>query len=230
MKGRFLSGFLLILFILQVSSGLSEAGGVGLPIASVKEKGLTSIRLDYERLEPDIDSDDPAFGGESREERILISAGYAPVQFVDLYLRIGTAAHETASRNFNGTLGPAYGVGAKWTFYKKKDFSVGMGAQILEFWTDASGGASSQFRWDEIEAYLGGALEGYERMIPYFGVKFSKGRGKFKGGPTVDLENFADVFFGAQIYIHKGLHFLSEARLLNENGLTFSLVYDLRKF
>ncbi len=219
--------FLSVLWAFQSLSGLSEAGGIGLPIASDRERGFSRIRLDYERLEPDIDSDNPAFGGESREERILISAGYVPVKFVDLTLRLGVAAHENASRNFNGSLGPAYGLGAKWTFYQKKDLRVGTGVQILEFRTDASGGASSRFTWDEIEAFLGGVLVGYEGVVPYFGILFSRGRGKFKGGPTVDMENFGEIFFGAQFYIHKNIHFSTEARLRRENGLTFSLVYDL---
>lgn len=203
----------------------SFAGTVGLPISSDQGKGFTQVRLDYERLEPEIESGESLFAGASREERLLITTGYSPSRFVELYLKLGLAGHETPSRKFNGSLGPAYGIGAKWTFYQRKTLTVGMGLSIFEFISEDSASATSRLRWDEIEAFVGGSLGGFEQVKPYFGLLFSKGRGKFSNGPTIDLKGFTDLFFGASFRVTDRIDFLSEARLFREQGLTLSMSY-----
>ncbi len=219
--------FLLVFLILHFFSSLTLASGVGLPTASTESGTWTRISLNYERLEPKIDSSNSAFRGESRDERMLLRAEYAPMPFVEVYLRLGVAAHETPSRNFNGSLGPAYGAGARWTFYRQNDLAFAMGGQILEYWSSDGGAAPSRLRWDELELYAGGVLEGYDRMVPYFGVLLSAARGDFKGGPTVHLDRLIDLFIGGEFKIYDRFAFLVEARVLGENGLTFSLAYDL---
>jgi len=222
-----LFGVFFIFLSLQVATALSFAGTVGLPVVSDQERGFTRIRFDYERLEPEISSDQSAFGGDSREERLLLSAGYSPARFLEFYLKFGLAGHETPSRKFNGSLGPAYGIGVKWTFYQKRSLTVGMGLSALEFITEDSASTTSRLRWDELEAFVGGVLGGFEQVSPYFGLLFSAGTGKFTNGPTVDLKGFADLFFGASFRVTDRIDFLSEVRLIRENGLSLSLSVQL---
>ncbi len=216
-----------VVLSLQMTSGLSFGGTVGLPIAFGEGKGFTSIRLDYERLSPEIESSQIAFRGNSREERILLISGYAPSRFLELHLKLGLAAYETPSRKFNGSLGPAYGFGAKWSFYQKQSLTVGMGLSVLEFITEDSASATSKLRWDEVEAFIGGVLGGFEEVSPYFGFLFSKGRGVFSNGPTVNQKGLTDLFIGAAFRISDRIDFLSEARLIRENGLSLSLSIQL---
>lgn len=224
---RVLRVLIFIFPFLHFFSSLSAAGGIGRPTASTDVQNYTKLSFTYEHLEPEIDSSHSAFRGKAREERMLLRAGYSPMRFVDVYLRLGVAAHETPSRNFNGSLGPAYGAGARWTFYQKKDLALGMGLQFLEYWTRDGGGAASRLRWDEIEWYAGGTLEGFDWMVPYFGVRLTEARGDFRGGPTVHLRHFIDLFIGADFHVYERFSFLTEARFLHENGLSVALAYDL---
>ncbi|MFQ5598060.1 MAG: hypothetical protein ACE5GK_08420 [Nitrospiria bacterium] len=218
--------FLVLLFVLHVHTGRVNAGGIGNPVADLSPESHGRIALDYERGEPDIESDQSGFHGGSREERILLKYGLGLNSAIDLFIRLGLAAHETPSRNFNGSFGPAYGAGLKWIVYKTEAVSAGMGIQILEFHTKDDRSAFPRLRWDEVDVFFGGVFEKVEWMRPYGGFLFSIGRGKFKQGPRIELESLGDLFIGAE-FLYKRLHFVSELRLIHENGLTFSVGYSL---
>ncbi len=210
-----------------MTADLSFAGTVGLPVAFGQDRGFTTLRFDYEGLEPEIESDQRLFSGASREERIMLSVGYVAAPFLEFYLQLGLAAHETPSRQFSGSLGPAYGIGAKWTLYQKKMLSVGMGLSMFEFRTQDKVSATQKLRWNELEVFVGGVLEGFEQVKPYFGLLFFQGRGKFSNGPRVNRKGSTDVFVGASFRVTDRIDFLGEARLIRENGLSLSLSYKL---
>lgn len=222
-----LLGVVFLFLSLQILAGPSSAGTIGLPIAFGQERGFTTLRFDYERLEPEIESDQSLFSGNSREERVLFSAGYVAARFLEFYLQFGLAAHETPSRQFVGALGPAYGIGAKWTIYQKRTLSVGMGLSFLEFTTKDDTSMTSSLRWNELEVFVGGVLEGFKQVKPYFGLLFFQGRGQFSNGPRVNRKGSTDLFVGASFRVTDRIDFLGEARLIRENGLSLSLSYRL---
>jgi|GEM_PF-1560680 len=221
-------------FLLLVS-GLSfliwaqdvKAGTIGDPTASGKPNTLSQLNLEYDSIERKMDSGDSGFGGKTTSERVLLQGIYGLTPFVDLYLRVGVADLETASRNFQGKSGFAFGGGGRWTLFQRGDLNIGLGIQALEFFSNDSGATAPKVTWTEIESYLGGSLRGMERFTPYFGVSFSKAQGDFDNGPTIRSSNFIGIFIGAEFQIYGNYYFLSEARLIDENSLTLQLNYHL---
>ncbi len=134
-------------FLLLVS-GLSfliwaqdvKAGTIGDPTASGKPNTLSQLNLEYDSIERKMDSGDSGFGGKTTSERVLLQGIYGLTPFVDLYLRVGVADLETASRNFQGKSGFAFGGGGRWTLFQRGDLNIGLGIQVLEFFSNDSCG------------------------------------------------------------------------------------------
>ena len=174
-----------------------------------------------------MDSGQSAWGGETTSERILLQGIYGLTHFVDLDLRVGVGDLETASRNFQGNLGVAFGGGGRWTLLQKGDLKIGVGVQFLEFFSQDNGAPAPKVAWAEVESFLGGSLQGMERFTPYFGISFSKAHGNFERGPTIRSADFVGFFVGAEFQIYENYYFGTEARLVNENSLTLRLNYHL---
>lgn len=228
------SGWRLLRFLLLVS-GLSfliwtqeaKAGIIGDPTASGRPNTLSQFNLEYDLVQRDMDADQSAWAGEATSERILLQGIYGLTPFVDLSLRVGIADLETASRNFDGNFGVAFGGGGRWTLFQSGSLKVGVGVQFLEFFSQDNGAPAPKVSWAEVESYVGGSLQGMERFVPYFGVSFSKAHGNFERGPTIRSSDFIGFFVGAEFQIYENYYFASEARIVNENSLTLRLNYHL---
>ena len=204
----------------------AEAGSIGRPTASGRADTLSEFNLEYDLVQRDLSTDQPGFEGTATSERILLQGIYGFTPYSDLYLRVGMADVETSSRGFNGSLGPAFGGGGRWTVYQKGDLRWGVGVQFLEFFSNGSG-AFPKANWAEIESFLGADLHGLDRFVPYFGVSFSQVLGKFKNGPAIRTNDFIGLFVGAEFHVYDRYYFSSEARILSENSLTLRLHYRL---
>lgn len=216
----------LILLLLVFARGV-EAGSLGSPVPSGKGGGLSRYNFSYDLVQQDIRSDNPAFGGSSTSERVLVEGVYSLDPFIDLSFHLGLADFENSSRGFNGAFGPAIGASARWAFYQKGDVRLGFGIQALEFLTRDSDSTSPRLIWSELASFVGGEIQGLERILPYFGVSFIKGFGDLRNGPTIRTDKFFGLYVGAEFFVYKDYYFLSEARIINENSLTFKVSYHL---
>jgi len=220
-------GLWVSLLIFQGFIPVAEAGMIGKPTASGKSLQLSEIRLEFDQVQLEIRSGGGKFQGNATSERILLKGIYGLSPKLDVHLSLGAADFGTASRQFDGSFGPAIGTGLRWTFHKKRNLSLGLGIQTLNFQSDDGRSINSRIRFHEIESFVGGTFSGMEQATTYFGFLFSSGFGRFRRGHTVYTQDHLGVFIGGDFQVYDRLYLSGEARMINEASLTISVSYHL---
>lgn len=225
-KGLF-TGFWVVLLLIQGLIPKSEAGVIGKPTASGKALGISEIRLEFDQVQLETRSGRDQFAGPATSERILIKGIYGLNADLDVHLSLGVSDFATASRQFDGSFGPAIGTGLRWTFLKRGNLHLGGGLQTLTLQSDNDRSNNPRARFHEIESFVGGSFSGLEQVTTYFGFLFASGFGRFENGSTFYTEDYIGVFVGGDFQIYEHLYLSSEARMINETSLTISLSYRL---
>lgn len=226
MKKSLIAVYLVLLLFLAQSETL--AGTIGDPGASLNKKAW-ALSQEFSGMTREIrDRDGIRYDTESY--RLFLKGSYGIKDWLEGFGRLGGVMAKIEGTPFNSNLGIAGGAGLKATFLDPPAHPLcySLGAQFL-YWEAGDRGA--QAKWFEYDIWAGLTHRGWNNLVPYGGIVYSRVDGKMKDFPSNPaLDEFKSptavgIFFGLNWKIKEKLHLGIDARLFGENSGTFSLNY-----
>ena len=162
--------------------------------------------------------------------KMLLRGEFGVLDGLDLYGLLGLSSLSFDDANFDGSLGPTLGIGARYGLLNFPESNLRIILDVQAEYSRVEDGSKrvSQQRYHAATYVLKefGAAGRVGYFYPYAGLKLSYARFDGSGGmDDYHSEDWLGIFAGADYFVSPNVYFSGEAHLFDETSLSLGVGY-----